>query len=211
MTGWRSQSWRLTSFAVLDFETTGLDLGRDHVLSFGLVPVEGARIRLEDGLYRVVRPPVLPPADSIRVHGIRPVDLEDAPPLGRVAAELRGALRGRLLVAHAAAIELAFLRRVFGRLDPRRPRRAIDVLDLAAEVARRESASPLPSARLADVAALHGVPVGRTHHALADALITEQLLLVLASKLERLGLGRTRDLRRARPSQFAESFVPGGS
>jgi DNA polymerase-3 subunit epsilon len=207
----RSLPWRRASFAVLDFETTGLDLGRDHVLSYGLVPVERGRIRLEGALYRVVRPPVPVPPESIRVHGIRPVELEGAPPIAAVAAELKAALHGRALVAHWDAIELAFLRQVFGRLDPRRPRRAIDVLDLAAEAARREGGPPLPSGRLSDLAALYDVPVGRTHHALADALTTAQLFLALATRLERLGRGRVLDLHRARPVQFARNFVPDGS
>jgi DNA polymerase III subunit epsilon len=202
-----SRLWRETSFAVLDFETTGLDLASDHVLSYGLVPVEQGRIRLGGALYGVVRPPVPVSAESIRVHGILPVELEGALSLGEVAAELRDALADSVLVAHWAPVELAFLRQVFGRLDPRRPRRAIDVLDLAAEVARRSDGPALPSGRLSDLAALHGVPVGRTHHALGDALVTAQLFLVLATKLEQLGRGRLLDLRRARPPQFARNFV----
>lgn len=199
-----SRSWREARFAVLDFETTGLDLARDHVLSFGVVPVDGGRVRLAGAVYRVVRPPIPLPASSIRVHGIRPSELEDAPPLEETLDVLVDALRDRLLVAHAAGVELGFLERI-RRLHGRpRVRKAIDVLDLADEIARRDPASaPPPSERLAVVAERYGVPVSRTHHAFSDALTTAQLFLVLATRLERLGAGRVGDLRRAGRSHGA--------
>ncbi|GIU95272.1 MAG: DNA polymerase III subunit epsilon [Gaiellaceae bacterium] len=196
--GGGARSWREVRFAVLDFEATGLDLERDHVLSFGVVPVERGRVRLADAVYRVVRPPITVPAASIRVHGIRPSELERAPRLEDVLDELVEALRDRVLVAHAAGVELGFLRRIRRQYGRPRVRRAIDVLDLADELARRKPTSPAPpSERLAVLAAAHGVPVARTHHAFSDALTTAQLFLVLATRLEHLGAGRVRDLRRA--------------
>lgn len=198
--------WREASFAVLDFETTGLDLSRDHVISYGVVPVEGGRARLEGATYCVIRPPVpLSPA-SIRVHGIRPEELDEAPPLVDVLDELVDAVAGRILVAHAAGVELGFLDRI-RRLHGRpRVRRAVDVLDLADAVAARDpSVDRPPSERLAEVAAWFGVPVTRTHHAFSDALTTAQLFLALATHLEELGHGRVGDLLRAGRPQFARS------
>jgi DNA polymerase-3 subunit epsilon len=191
---------------VLDFEATGLDFSRDHVVSYGVVPVESGRVRLAGGCYRVVRPPVPLSASSIRVHGIRPDELEGAPPLEAVLDELVQALSGRILVAHAAGVELGFLDRIRRRHGRPRVRRAIDVLDLADEVARRDPARSRPvSDRLASLAASYGVPVSRTHHAFADALTTAQLFVVLATHQERLGRGTVSDLRRAGRPQFARS------
>jgi DNA polymerase-3 subunit epsilon len=203
----QSGSWRTWSFAALDFETTGLDFDRDHVLSFGVVPVEGGRARVGEGVYRVVRPPIDVPAASIRVHGIRPSELGDAPALADVVGELADSLRGRVLVAHASGVELGFLERMRRGHDLPRVRHAIDVLDLAEELERRSGDGALESRRLGYVAERFGVPVSRTHHAFGDALITAQLFLVLVTRLEGLGLGRTRDLLRVRRPQFARSSV----
>lgn len=209
MIGFRRRgSWRNGSYAVLDFETTGLDLETDHVLSYGVVPVEEGRIQLSGAQYAVVRPPIPVPPDSIRVHGIRPVELERAPAFQDVAGELLGALEGRLLVAYAAQIELAFLGRLHEDLGLARPRYAIDVIDLASDVTAREDRDAPPS-RLSDLAERYGVPVGRTHHAFADALITAQLFLVLATRLERLGLDVMRELERTRHSRTARTLLPG--
>jgi DNA polymerase-3 subunit epsilon len=207
--GRRSAPWRGARFAVLDFETTGLDFDRDHVLSFGVVPIEGGRARVAGGVYRVVRPPVEVPAASIRVHGIRPAELDDAPALADVVDDLADALEGRVLVAHAAGVELGFLDRI-ARLHGRpKVRRAIDVLDLADVLASR-TGGELESRRLAAIADRFGVPLSRTHHAFGDALATAQLFLVLATRLEPHGLTRVRDLERARRSQFARSFARTG-
>jgi DNA polymerase-3 subunit epsilon len=200
--------WRDTSFAVLDFETTGLDFVRDHVLSYGVVGVHSGRVTMRGAVYRVVRPPIELPSESIRVHGIRPDELVDAPPLGDVVDELVDAIGDRVLVAHAAAVELGFLRQLQERYGVRAIRRAIDVLDLSDELAARNpDAAASGTGRLAALAEDNGVPVARTHHAFGDALTTAQLFLVLATRLERLGAGRLRDLERAGRSQFARSFA----
>jgi DNA polymerase-3 subunit epsilon len=157
-------------------------------------------------LYRVVRPPVPVPPDAIRVHGITPEELADAAPIDEVAGELRAALTGRTLVAHAAWIELAFLDRVYPDRSRRERRRAVDVLELAA----RDHAGKPESLRLADLAATYGVPLARTHHAFGDALTTAQLFLVLAARLEGRGRGRLSDLLRAGRPQFATSFARRG-
>jgi DNA polymerase III subunit epsilon len=189
-----TRSWREARLAALDFEATGLDVRVDHVLSFGLVPIEGGRVRLEESLYRIVRPPIELPPESIVVHGIRPDDVADAPELESVADELLEALAGRTLVAHAAWIELSFLNRFFSKRR-RQWRRAIDVLNLASRLAAFDGARERASSRrLVDLAARHDVPPGPTHHAFGDALTTAQLFLVLATRLERYGVTRVRDL-----------------
>lgn len=194
----RGRSWREERFVALDFEATGLDVARDHVLAYGVVPIEEGRALLAGALYRVVRPPIPLPAASIRVHGILPHELADAPALEDVLEELVDALAGRTLVAHAAGVELGFLEEMRRRHGRPRVRRAIDVLDLADEVARRDPHAPAPrSERLSSLAEATGVPVTRTHHAFVDALTTAQVFLVLATRLERLGAGRLRDLERA--------------
>jgi DNA polymerase-3 subunit epsilon len=199
----RGEPWRESSFAVLDFETTGLDHRRDHVISFGLVPVTRGRIELSGALYQVVRPPVPVSPESIRVHGIRPAELVDAPELVDVADPLVAALAERVLVAHAAGVELGFLEELYRGLRRRPPRRAIDVVNLAAELLARRGEPPLVSPRLASVAQRFGVPVARTHHALGDALVTAELFLVLATHLELVGIRYSRELLGARRPQFA--------
>jgi len=97
-------------YSVIDFETTGLDPGRDEIISFAAVMVADGKVRAGDSRYQLIRPTRMPDADTIRIHGLREMDLADAPPLDDILDGLLEALTGRALVAHVAAIEAGFLR-----------------------------------------------------------------------------------------------------
>ena len=177
----RRRPWSEAELAALDFETTGLDLATDRVISWGVVPIRRGGVELRDAAYRLVAPGSgrSPGVESIRVHELRPTDLAEAPPLHEVAGELRDALNGRYLVAWAAGIEIAFLRRMFGGSAQAWRRRTIDVRQLAAvEVGPGGDARRL---NLEGACRRFGVPVERTHHAFDDALMTAELFLVLAA------------------------------
>ncbi|HEX5937781.1 MAG TPA: 3'-5' exonuclease [Actinomycetota bacterium] len=186
--------WRQVGYASLDFETTGLDLDWDDVVSFGVVPVDGGLVRPGAATYREVAPSAALTGETIVVHGLRPTDLAEAPPLAEVEDELRRALSGRYVLAWSAGIEAAFLARVFGRSARWWRRRIIDVLRLAIladDVGQDRDFS------LTAVADRLGVPVERPHHALDDALTTAQVFLVLLPELERRGIRTPRSLLRA--------------
>ena len=187
--------WRAASYASLDFETTGLDLERDDVVSFGVVPIEGGRVHPGRSTYREVTPTAALTGTTIVVHGLRPVDLAGAPPLDAVADDLRAALADRYVLAWAADIEAAFLGRTFGRSARWWRTRIVDVLRLAILV--RDADGPDRDFSLTAVARRLGVPVEHPHHALDDALTTAQVFLVLLPELERRGIGTPRRLLRA--------------
>ncbi len=131
--------WREVRFAVLDFETTGLRPSSDEIVSFATFPIELGRVRVAGGRYRLVRPRRMPGAESIRIHGLRPADLEHAPPLEDVLDELLEAITGRAIVAHVAAVERGFLGAALARhgLELRNP--IVDTAALAAELSGRRS------------------------------------------------------------------------
>jgi DNA polymerase-3 subunit epsilon len=180
-------------FAALDFETTGLDRDRDAVVSFGIVPVRGGRVVLAEAVHQLVDPEVPSSPTSMKIHRILPQDLAGAPPLEVVRERLRAALEGRFLLAWYADVEIGFLLRIFGGRGGAWRRRTVDARDLTIAL---EGAPADVRFSLSSVATRYGVPVTRPHEALDDALVTAQLFLVLASRLERQGRGRTRDLLR---------------
>jgi DNA polymerase III epsilon subunit-like protein len=47
------------AFAALDFDATGLDLTRDRIISFGVVPIDGGRLGIDRGVYDLVDPGVI--------------------------------------------------------------------------------------------------------------------------------------------------------
>jgi DNA polymerase-3 subunit epsilon len=182
----RRVDWRRASFAALDFETTGLDYERDAVVSFGVVPVRGGRVIVGEAVHELVATGVRSTPVSMKIHQILPQDLAEALPLPVAAERLRSALEGRFLLTWYADVELAFLRRLFGGGRRAWIRRTIDVRRL---VLRWEQADPRSRFGLSATAERYGVPVASPHEALDDALVTAQLFLVLASRLEGRRLG----------------------
>lgn len=189
--------WREAAFAVVDLETTGLDPRSDEILSFGVVPVDGGRVRAAGALHRLVRPRRLPAADSILIHGIRPADLSEAPSLADSLDELLRALAGRVPVAHAAWVERRFLAPVLRDRGLRLRGPVLDTEVLGrAWLLQRGGRPParLELARLADALAL---PIHRPHHALGDALTTAQVFIAIATHLDRERPQTVRSLSRA--------------
>jgi DNA polymerase-3 subunit epsilon len=189
----RSRRWREVEFASLDFETTGLDRERDAVVSFGVVPVRGGRVVVGEAVHQLVLPEVPTSAESMRIHGILPKDLADAQPFPVAGQTLRLALAGRFVLAWFAGLEIGFLCRLYGGGRRSWVRRTIDVRQMAIEL---EHLDQDVRQSLSSAAEHYGVPVANPHEALDDAMVTAQLFLVLADRLEERGLGTARSLLR---------------
>ena len=177
------QPWGSAPFCAVDLETTGLDLRRDVIISFGSVAIDGGRVIAGSSIYRLVRGPARISPEAVAVHSLRPADLADAPTWEESVDLLLGALTGRVLVAHAAWVERAFLRRAFRTRQVTPPTIVVDTAALArAAGLAAASASAEPSLEL--LARDLGLPVHEPHHALGDALTTAELFLALATRLD---------------------------
>lgn len=190
----RRGSWRHARFAALDFETTGLDHDRDAIVAFGVVPVEGGRVVFGGAEEGLVVPPLPSSPKAMLIHQILPRDLEQAVSVEEARRTLARCLDGRFLLAWFADVEVAFLARLFGGRQRPWWRRTVDVRQLAREL--EPTRRPGLRFSLAATAERYGVPVARPHEALEDALVTAQLFLVLASRLEAQGQGSVRSLLR---------------
>ena len=174
--------WRNAEYVVVDVETTGLDLRRAVVISFGSVLVRSGRLCWGTRTYLPIRPERPISESAMRVHGLRRQDLESAPLIGEVADDLRAQLEGRLLVAHAAWVEQAFL----GRVIPGMRRGYPPTVDTAA-LLRATGLAPSGTGHepdVEDIATSLGLCVHAPHHALGDAVTTGEVFLATVSRLE---------------------------
>jgi DNA polymerase-3 subunit epsilon len=188
---------RLSLLAV-DLETTGLSPARDQVLAVGWVPVDGLRIDLSGGRRHVVRRD--DPGDAVTVHGLTHDDLEEGRPLAEVLAELRRALAGRVLLAHHAPFELAFLDAAYRAVGERSaPRPTVCTLELQKRLLARHGEVRPGDLRLWSARERHGLPVTTAHDALGDALACAELYLAQTAELGASGPLSLRDVRRREP------------
>jgi DNA polymerase-3 subunit epsilon len=187
----------VASFVAVDVETTGLDPERDEIISFAAVPVEAGRIASGEAVSGLVRPRLAPAAESVRIHGLRPVDLEAAAFAPDALAPLAAVLRGRIPVAHAAWVERGFLAPPLRELGIRWPRRTIDTALLWRLLCIDRGLDDPGWCGLGAVVSALGLPAHRPHEAEGDALTAAQLFLALATHLEAHGHRTVRALAEA--------------
>jgi len=179
--GWREAGW-----CAIDLEMTGLDPRSDQIMAVGAVPVEDGRIRLGGGMYTLVRASKRSQVGAVLVHKLRLADVADAPSLDEAIDLLLGALAGRVPVFHTAAIESAFLERLFAGRHVRLPT-AVDTEMLGRRWLRHRDGAdraPAQGISLGRLAQELGQPAETPHHALGDALTTAKAFISLASLLD---------------------------
>lgn len=161
-------------FAVVDVETSGLSLKRNHVLQVGVVVVDGTGTVLER--WSSLMAPRsrwwfrVGPTD---LHGIRRRDVRSAPPAPEVMARLAELLQGTRFVAHNAEFDMAFLHKAATRNGVTL---AISQPLCTLRLSRQLDPERRLSHRLGDMCARYDIKLTRPHDALADADATAAVL-----------------------------------
>ena len=194
----RARPWDSVVYWALDLELGGLRPGKDPILSVGMVPIRGGTVRLGESFRSLVRPPRSLPIDpeSIRIHHLVPEEVAAAPRLIEVLPEITRRVHEGVLLVHFAAIDLPFLERAYhscGWIWQGPP--VVDTKDLLlrwANYTRPDTPRELLPLNLAKARTEFGLPDYGVHDALADAVSTAELFLVLR---QTLGARSLRELR----------------
>ncbi len=181
-----STPWNRARWCAVDLELSGLDPRRSEIISFGAVPIDDGRILLSGAVEGLVAPTRPLSESSIVIHGIRSADLADARPLEEAIDPLLAAMAGRVVVAHVARVERAFLARALRRqgLRFRGPVADTDVLGRL-WLCERDGSVP-PRRSLHELAGALGLPAHGEHDALGDALTAAQVFIAATSHLHAL-------------------------
>jgi DNA polymerase-3 subunit epsilon len=94
-------------YAVIDVETTGFSAARDRVVEVACALIDGERV--VGRWATLVDPGIAIPAYATAVHGISDSMVSGAPRLGRALRALRRRCAGRVVAAHCARFDLAFV------------------------------------------------------------------------------------------------------
>jgi DNA polymerase-3 subunit epsilon len=186
----KNGEWWERHYWALDLEMGGLDVRRDDILSVGMVPIRDRAIKLGEAYHSHVRPTGRPGEDSLKVHGLLSKDLQDAPDLKTVLVEIDRRINGSVIIVHFAAVDIPFLKAAYERTNMQWP--GIQVVDTVQLLLRTSRRWQKPSVRtdLAMARADLGLPVHDHHDALADAVATAELFLVLSERLPTATLRR---------------------
>ena len=179
-------------FMVVDVESTGLDVLNDRLIAIGAVAVENSCIALDGGFYRVLRQERPSAPENILVHGIGGTEQVEGDDPAEVLLDFLEYIGKSPLVGYHAQFDDIMIRKSLRRhLGTGFRRTWLDLAYLAPAIS--PDTSPQPRG-LDDWLEACGIVNYSRHDALADALATAQLLLVLLSKAGRAGTTGTADL-----------------
>ena len=187
---------RNVSFAVVDFETTGLNPEIDRIVQLAAVIVNGEG-DIVDSFDTIVKPesPAEYQHGAEHIHGISLEQVSGGMPLRKAIEQLWSISAGNVFTAHNAAFDIGFLHAESERVGiEHRIETHIDTLELS----RRTTGTD--TTRRHNLFALcehYGIERDKVHDARSDATATAQLLLHL---IKELGVET--------PDQVAELFAP---
>jgi DNA polymerase III subunit epsilon len=182
--------------ALVDLEMTGLDVARDRVVEVCIERAVGGR---RVALFSTLVDPGERVGGASHVHGIDAAEIAGAPRFEAIAHEVLAALRGAIVVAHAAAWDVGFLDAECRRLGI-----ALEVDHWLDTLVLARRAFAFPSYSLDALCRELAIERGRAHRAASDVAA---LGAVFARCVEVLVPASARDLwdvrvgeRRARPT-----------
>jgi CBS domain-containing protein len=194
--------------AVLDLETTGLNVRQDRVAEVAAVCMVGGRVLEAPGIEQLVNPGIGMPASASAIHGLRDQDLRQMPPFAAVAPRLRALLAGRVVVGHHVAFDLAVLRHEAARAGLEWPEPvALDVAMLLGALEPSQVDLSLDA-----MARYLGVDITRRHRAMGDCLAAARCYAALLGRLREVDvrtLGEAQSLA-ARRSDLMRRQIEAG-
>lgn len=172
---------RDVSFAVVDFETTGINPESDRILQLAAIIVNGDG-EIVDSFETVVKPESPPEYvhGAEHIHGITETQVQSGMPLRDALQKLWSMSEGNVFTAHNARFDLGFLHAeservgLEGRIDS-----YIDTLALA----RRTDEDRTRRHTLAALCEHYGIEREKAHEAYSDAAATAELLMHLMKEM----------------------------
>lgn len=169
----------------LDFETTGLDIEKDRVVSFGLVNIKQLGVDLKSSAHQLINTNIELPETSVVIHQITDEQQINGMSIADAFPKLLKQLSGKVLLAHNAKVEVGFLNKMCQKLyatDFVIP--VIDTQHLAKRsFDRQNKAYKSNELRLFNLRKLYNMPAYKAHNALMDAIATAELFLAMVNKI----------------------------
>jgi DNA polymerase-3 subunit epsilon len=172
------------AYTVFDTETTGVQPSAgDKIISIGAMRIVNGRALRQEIFQQLVDPCRSVPRESVRIHGIKPADLQGQPTLAQALPVFHRFCEDTVLVGHNAAFDMRFLELAEGETGVRFEQPVLDTLLLSAVVHPNQ-----PDHSLEAIAGRLGVDVVGRHTALGDAMVTGEIFLKLLQLLAERGI-----------------------
>lgn len=173
---------------VFDLETTGFSHQHgDEILSIGAVRTLGKTVIEADCFHMIVNSGVAVPEHITELTGISQTMVNNAVSLMEGLHDFMAFVEGKVLVAHAAGHDRAFLNAALWKTSKvRLTHRLLDTMMLAQHLFPGRSDYSLD-----DLLQYQGIPLKGRHDALCDAVMTAKLWTVYLDEIQHQGCAET--------------------
>lgn len=173
------------SYVIFDTETTGLQPFRgDRIISLGGVVLEKGKIKKDDVFEQLINPQRPIPTTASEITGITTSMVNDKPTLHEVLPDFLDFVGNRILVAHSAAFDIAFLNLGLCQLAPIRILNpVIDTYLLSYSIF-----TDMIEYSLESLAKRFEINIKDRHTVLGDSFMTAEIFLNLLGQLTDKGI-----------------------
>ena len=168
-------------YVCLDCETSGLNPQKDEILSIGAVHIKDNKILMRKTFNIFLKPSKNINVESIKIHHIRPVDLENGIDAQEAIYQLLDFIGSRPIVGYYIKFDVAIISRYTKEfIGIKLPNKTIEVSSMYYKTIRKRSDYQFVDLRFDTILKKLDIPILGKHDALNDALMTAMIFLKLA-------------------------------
>ncbi|TLP40950.1 3'-5' exonuclease [Arcobacter arenosus] len=167
-------------YVCLDCETTGLNPKKDEILSIGAVIIKQNKILMRQTLNIFVKPSQEVTEESIKIHQIRPIDLENAVDPEVAIRQLLEFIGNRPIVGYYIKFDIAMISKYTKKyIGISLPNHQVEVSSMYFKTRKRSSDYEFVDLKFDTIMKELDIPELGKHDALNDALMTSMIFLKL--------------------------------
>lgn len=167
-------------YVCLDCETSGLNPQKDEILSIGAVHIKDNKILMRKTFNIFLKPSKNINVESIKIHHIRPVDLENGIDAQEAIYQLLDFIGSRPIVGYYIKFDVAIISRYTKEfIGIKLPNKTIEVSSMYYKTIRKRSDYQFVDLRFDTILKKLDIPILGKHDALNDALMTAMIFLKL--------------------------------
>jgi DNA polymerase-3 subunit epsilon len=167
-------------YVCLDCETTGLSPRKDEILSIGAVHIKDNKVIMRETFNIFVKPSKNISAESIKIHRIRPIDLENAVSPKEAIFKILDFIGSRPIVGYYIKFDIAMISKYTKKyIGVKLPNESIEVSSMFFKSKKKTSEYEFIDLKFDTIMKELDIPVLGKHDALNDAIMTSMMFLKL--------------------------------
>lgn len=172
-------------YICLDCETSGLNPKKDEILSIGAVHIKENKILMRKTFNIFLKPSKNINPKSIKIHHIRPIDLENGFDAKEGIYQLLNFIGSKTIVGYYIKFDVAIISRYTKEyLGIKLPNKTIEVSSMYYKTRKKRSDYHFVDLRFDTILKNLNIPLLGKHDALNDAIMTAMVFLKLNNRLK---------------------------